>query len=300
MGRVEERNSTNHKVKQMLTDTRIKKFLTFPVFLISSGSFVGLIGWWGLAQTASGIIFFIGSMLLSLSGSITTLWGLLSLERTEPSPFKIRKLKEKILKDLKIAYPSYILRVENLTQKQTELSNKFPFYRSCFENFRDDTRLIRTELNNLEKQLENKLRQNAAKIDHDSAEGIAQKILWSEKQIYLTQLNESLEKLTDLFTSSDVEQYRLELTNLRGRISHLEHGTDTYRELMILCNKEDAQYDDIQQLKQKIDDLGELMSHQERKILELGTWIKTKYEKSKKALLQFHKRITEFEQRGPV
>ncbi len=300
MGRVEERNPTNHKVKQMLTDIGIKKFLTFPVFLISSGSFVGLIGWWGLAQTASGIIFFIGSMLLSLSGSITTLWGLLSLERTEPSSFKIKKLKERILKDLKIEYPSYILKVENLTRKHVELSNKFPFYRSCFENFRDDTRLIRTELNNLEKQLENKLRQNAAKIDHDSAEGIAQKILWSEKQIYLTQLNESLEKLTDLFTSSDVEQYRHELTRLKGRITQLEHGTDTYRELMILCNKEDAQYDDIQQLKQKIDDLGELMSHQERKILELGTWIKTKHEKSKKALLQFHKRITEFEQRGTV
>ena len=37
-----------------------KKYLTLPVFLISSGSFVGLIGWWGLAQTAGGITFFIG------------------------------------------------------------------------------------------------------------------------------------------------------------------------------------------------------------------------------------------------
>lgn len=284
----------------MLTEPTIKKYLTLPVFLISSGSFVGLIGWWGLAQTAGGIIFFIGSMLLSLSGSITTLWGLLSLERVEPSPFKIKKLKERILKELKIEYPSYILQIENLIRKHVELSNKFPFYRSCFEDFRGDTRLIRTELNNLEKQLENKLRQNAAKIDHDSAEGIAQKILWSEKQIYLTQLNESLEKLTDLFTSSDVEQYRLELTNLKGKISHLEHGTDTYRELMILCNKEDAQYDEIQQLKQKINDLSELMSHQERKLLDLGTWIKTKYEKSKKELSQFRKRITDFEQRGTV
>ncbi len=284
----------------MLTEPTIKKYLTLPVFLIGSGSFVGLIGWWGLAQTAGGIIFFIGSMLLSLSGSITTLWGLLSLERVEPSPFKIKKLKERILKELKIAYPTYILKIENLTQKHVELSNKFPFYRSCFENFRNGTRKIRTEINNLEKQLENKLRQDAVKIDHDSAEGIAQKILWSEKQIYLTQLNESLVKLTDLFTSSDVEQYRLELANLKRRISHLEHGTDIYRELMILCNKVDAQYDDIQQLKQKIDDLSELMSHQERKMIELGTWIKTKYEKSKKELLQFRKRITDFEQRGKV
>ena len=284
----------------MLTDTTIKRYLTFPVFLISSGAFVGLIGWWGLAQTAGGIIFFIGSMLLSLSGSITTLWGLLTLERVEPSPFKIKKLKEGILKDLKIVYPSYILQIENLTRKHVELNNKFHFYRSCFEDFRDDTRLIRTELNNLEKQLENKLRQNAAKIDHDSAEGIAEKILWSEKQIYLTQLNESLNTLTRLFTSSDVEQYRIDLTNLKGKISHLEHGTDTYRELMILCNKEDAEYDEIQQLKQKIDDLSELMSQQERRILELGTWIKTKSEESKKELSQFRKRITAFEQRGTV
>ena len=288
------------KGKQVLTDTTIKKFLTFPVFLISSGSFVGLIGWWGLAQTASGIIFFIGSMLLSLSGSITTLWGLLSLERTEPSPFKIRKLKEKILKDLKIEYPSYILKVENLTQKQAELSNKFPFYRSFYENFRDNRRQLQTELNNLEKQLENKLRQNAATIDHDSAEGIAEKILWSEKQIYLTQLNETLETLTDLFTSSDVEQYRHELTRLKGRITQLEHGTDMYRELMILCNKDDAEYDNIQQIKQKVDDLSDLMSHQEPKLQELETWIETKYEEAKKELSQFRKQITDFEQRGTV
>ena len=284
----------------MLTDTAIKKFLTFPVFLISSGSFVGLIGWWGLAQTASSIIFFIGSMLLSLSGSITTLWGLLSLERTEPSPFKIRKLKEKILKDLKIAYPSYILNVENLTQKQTELSNKFPFYRSFYENFRNNRRQLRTTLKNLEKQLENKLRQNAANIDHDSAEGIAEKILWSEKQIYLTQLNETLNTLTDLFTSYDVEQYRHELTRLKRRITQLEHGTDMYRELMILCNKDDAEYDNIQQIKQKVDDLSDLMSHQEPKLQELETWIETKYKESKMELSQFRKQITEFEQRGTV
>lgn len=284
----------------MLTDTAIKKFLTFPVFLISSGSFVVLIGWWGLAQTASGIIFFIGSMLLSISGSITTLWGLLSLERTEPSPFKLRKLKEKILKDLKIAYPSYILKVENLTQKHVELSNKFPFYRSFYENFRDNRRQLRTALKNLEKQLENKLRQNAANIDHDSAEGIAEKILWSEKQIYLTQLNETLNTLTDLFTSYDVEQYRHELTRLKGRITQLEHGTDMYRELMILCNTDDAEYDNIRQIKQKVDDLSDLMSHQEPKLQELETWIEAKYKESKMELWQFRKQITEFEQRGTV
>ena len=271
-----------------------KKYLTLPVFLISSGSFVGLIGWWGLAQTAGGITFFIGSMLLSLSGSITALCGLMSLERTEPSPFKIRKLKERILKDLKIEYPSYILKVENLIRKYDELSNKFPFYRSFLENFRDDTRRFQTKLNNLEKQLENNFRQNAAKIDHDSAEGIAEKILWSEKQIYLTKLNESLEKLTDFFTLSNLEQYRLELTNLKGRISHLEHGTDIYRELMILCNKEDAQYGSILQIRQKIDDISDLMSHQEPKLQELEALIETRYEKSKMELSQFRKRITEF------
>ena len=278
----------------MTTNADFKKYLSFPVFLISSGSFVGLVGWWGLAQSAGGIIFFIGSMLLSLSGSITTLWGLMTLERTEPSPSKIRKLKHGIAKDLKIQYPSYILQVENLRRKTDELHNKLPYYRSHFENFRHNIRQMGTDLANLEKQLENNLRKNASTIDNDSAEGIAKKILWSEKQIYLSQLYEVLDELSKFFTSSDLEKYRVEITNMNGRFSQLERGTDLYRELMILCHKADSDYDDVIVHKQRVDDINDLMSRQKPKLSALENMIEAKYEESKMELLHLQKQINEF------
>lgn len=279
----------------MTTKTEFKKYLTFPVFLISSGSFVGLVGWWGLAQTAGGIIFFVGSMLLSLSGSVTALWGLMSLERTEPSPLKIRRLKNSIIKDLKIQYPSYILQVENLKRKTEELHNQLPYYRSYFENFKNNIRQLRTELISLEEQLQNNLRKNAPVIDNDSAEGIAKKILWSEKQIYLTQLGDSLEDLSEFLTSSDLDKYRVELANMNGRISQLERGTDLYRELMMLCHKADSEYDNVLTLKQKVDDINNLMSRQKPKLGDLENMIERKYEESKMEFSDFRKQIDKFE-----
>lgn len=279
----------------MTTKTEPKKYFTFPVFLISSGSFVGLVGWWGLAQTAGVTIFFVGSMLLSLSGSIAALWGLMSLEKTEPSPSKVRKLKTNIAKDLKIQYPSYILEVENLKRKTDELYNQLPYYRSYFENFRTNIRQLRTELTNLEEQLKNNLRKNAPVIDYDSAEGIAIKILWSEKQIYLTQLYDSLEDLSQFLTISDLDKYRVELTNMNGRISRFERGTDLYRELMMLCHKKDSEYDSVLSLKQKVDDINRLMSRQKPKLGELETMIERKYEETKMELAHFSKQISDFE-----
>lgn len=279
----------------MTTKTELKKYLTFPVFLISSGSFVGLLGWWGLAQTSAEFIFFVGSMLLSLSGSIAALWGLMTLERTEPSPTKIRRLKNNISKDLKIQYPSYILQVEKLKRKTDELHNQLPYYRSYFENFKNNIRQLRTELINLEEQLQNNLRKNAPIIDDDSAEGIAKKILWSEKQIYLTQLSDSLEDLSEFLTSSDLDKYRVELANMKGRISQLERGTDLYRELMMLCHKADSEYDNVLTLKQKVDDINNLMSRQTPKFDDLENMIERKYEESKMELSHFRNQIDKFQ-----
>lgn len=280
----------------METKNEIRKYCSFPILLISSGSFVGLIGWWGLAQTAGGIMFFLGSMLLSLTGWITALWGLMSLERSEPSPLKKRKLKNGISKDLKIQYPSYILKVENLNQKYDGLHNKLSYYRSYFEDFKVNIMQFRTELTYLEKQLENNLRKNAQKIDYDTPEGIAKKILWSEKQVHLTQLNETLDKLSNYLTTSDLERYRVELSNMKRKISQLERGTDLYRELMILCHKSDSEYENIIATKQKVEGIDDLMSRQEPKMGELETLMETKYTEAKMEVSQFRKLIDEFEE----
>ena len=273
----------------------IKKYLSFPMVLIGSGSFVGVIGWLGLAQAAESILFFVGSMLLSFSGSMTTLCGLMSLERTAPSPTKLRNLKFEISKNLKIQYPSYILKVEKLKQKHRELHGKFPEFRNFCDEFKKDIRNLRSVLPNLEKQLQENLRNHAPIIDNNSADGIAKKILWSERQIQLTELNETLEKLSGFFTGADLERYRVELMHINGGLTQLDQGIKYYRELMILCNRSSTNYDDINNAKQKVDKIYNLIIHQEKRLQELEIEIDAKCEKAKLELSLFQKRLDDLQ-----
>ena len=269
----------------------IKKYLSFPMVLIGSGSFVGVIGWLGLAQTAESILFFVGSMLLSFSGSMATLCGLMSLERIAPSKLKVRKMKSDISKNIKIQYPTYILNVEKLKQKYQELHGKLPDIRTDCENFRQAIRNQRSSLVNLQKQLQENLKNHASVIDNDSADGIAKKILWSEKEIQLTELNDTLEKLSVFFTGADLERYRVELTYISGGLAQLDQGIRDYRKLMILCNSADANYENITKVKQKVDKVDTLMVLQEKRLEELGTEMNTKCEEAKIELSLFQEQL---------
>ncbi len=273
----------------------ITKYLSFPMILIGSGSFFGVIGWLGLAQAAESIIFFIGAMLLSFSGSMATLCGLMSLERLAPSKQKVRKLKTEISKYIKIQYPTYIIQVEKQKQKYQELYRKLPEIRSYCEEFRQDIRNLRLRLSNLEKRLQEKLKNYAPVIDNDSADGIAKKILWSEKQIQLTQFNDSLEKLSRFIITADIERYRGELTHINSGLTQLDQGINHYRELMILCNRSDADYDKIISAKQKVDKADNLIIRQENRLQELRTEMATKSESAKMELSLFQEQLDEFQ-----
>ena len=266
------------------------------MILIGSGSFFGVIGWLGLAQAAESIIFFIGAMLLSFSGSMATLCGLMSLERLAPSKQKVRKLKIEISKHIKIQYPTYIIQVEKQKQKYQELYRKLPEIRSYCEEFRQDIRNLRLRLSNLEKRLQEKLKNYAPVIDNDSADGIAKKILWSETQIQLTQFNDSLEKLSRFITAADIERYRGELTHISVRLTQLDQGINHYRELMILCNRSDADCDKIISVKQKVDKAENLMIQQENRLQELRTEMATKSESAKMELSLFQEQLDEFKE----
>ncbi len=272
----------------------ITKYLSFPMVLIGSGSFFGVIGWLGLAQAAESIIFFIGAMLLSFSGSMATLCGLMSLERLAPSKQKVRKLKTEISKYIKIQYPTFIIQVEKQKQKYQELYRKLPEIRNYCEEFRQDIRNLRLQLSNLEKRLQEKLKNYAPVIDNDSADGIAKKILWSEKQIQLTQFNDSLEKLSRFITTADIERYRGELTHISSALTQLDQGINHYRELMILCNRSDADYDKIISAKQKVDKADNLIIRQENRLQELRTEMATKSESAKMELSLFQEQFDEF------
>ena len=273
----------------------ITKYLSFPMILIGSGSFFGVIGWLGLAQAAESTIFFIGAMLLSFSGSMATLCGLMSLERLAPSKQKVRKLKTEISKYIKIQYPTFIIQVEKQKQKYQELYRKLPEIRNYCEEFRQDIRNLRLRLSNLEKRLQEKLKNYAPVIDNDSADGIAKKILWSEKQIQLTQFNDSLEKLSRFITTADIERYRGELTHISSTLTQLDQGINHYRELMILCNRSDADYDKIISAKQKVDKADNLIIRQENRLQELRTEMATKSESAKMELSLFQEQLDEFQ-----
>ena len=273
----------------------ITKYLSFPMLLIGSGSFVGVIGWLGLAQAAESILFFAGSALLSFSGSMATLCGLMSLERTSPNPTKLRKLKFETSKNLKIQYPTFIIKVEKLKQKYQELHGKLPKIRTYCDDFRQEIRNHRSELANLDKQLQTHLKNHAAVIDDNTPDGIAKKILWSEKQILLTELNEALKKLSDLLTGADLERYRVELTHISGGLTLLDQGIRYYRKLMILCNRSDANYDNIISMQQKVDKMDSLIIQQQTRLQQLETEIEAKFEEAKMELALFQEQLDDFQ-----
>ena len=278
----------------MDTKSEIKKYFTFPMLLISSGSFFGVIGWMGMANVTESIIFSVGSMLLSFSGTMTTLCGLMSLERIAPSTRKIYKLKLEISKNLKIHYPTYILDVEKSKRKYKELNEQLRFTRTYYEVYRQQIRNLRYELTHLEKQLQQNLKNNAPVIDNDSADAIAKKLLWSEKQIQLTEFKEAIEKLSQFFTSEDLEHYRDELTYINGELTQLEQGIDYYRELMIMCNQSDAKYDKIINAKAKVEKVDNLIARQQNRIENLENEIDTKCEETKIELSLFTQQLNDF------
>ncbi|MCY4402350.1 MAG: hypothetical protein OXD54_07235 [Candidatus Poribacteria bacterium] len=265
----------------------IKKYISLPMFLIGGGSFFGVIGWMGLAQAAESVIFTVGSSLLSFSGSMTTLFGLMSLERIAPSKNKVRKLKLEIIKHIKLQYPTYIITLENLKQIYSELFVTSREIRDYCNEYRQTIRKLRSELEKLEKHLQETLKDNSALMENDSAEGIAKKLLWSEKQIQLTSYKEELEKLADSFTSKDIEQYRVELSHIKGGLKRLERGIKNYRELMILCNQNNTKYDMIIDENQKVERMDQLLINQEKRLEDLGLEMETKCEEAKVELSEF-------------
>ena len=277
----------------MSTKDETAKYWSFPAILIGSGLFIEIIGLWTMIQGTGPLLLF-GGFILSVVGSVAILSGLMTMERSALSPTKLRKLKFDISKELKIQYPSYILKVEELKQKYQGLYNKLPELQNYCEEFRKHVRNLQDALANLEIQLQQNLRDDALVTDNDSADGIAKKILWSEKQIQLNQLTETLETLAAFFTNADIERYRAGLTHISGRLTQLDRGIKAYRELMILCHKTDTPYEDITRLKERVDKTNALIAQQEPKLQKLGEEIDTRPEKAKVELSLFQQQLDDF------
>lgn len=279
----------------METKHEITKYLSFPILLIGSGLFFGVIGWWGLAHTAESILFFSGSLILSLTGSMATLFGLMSLERPVHNNQKIRKLKSEISNDLKIQYPTYILKVEQLKQQHQTLTSKMPGIWEYCDVFRLNILNLKEQLDTMERALQDHLKNDTSVTnDDDTVDGIATKILWSERQIQLAQYRETLKSLSTSLTTSELEQYRVELTQISAGLTQLDKGIRYYRDLMIHCNNEEANFSHINDVKQKVDKLDNLMSLQVERLRELGNEMNTICEMAEAEISIFLTQLDEF------
>ena len=275
----------------------ITKYMTLPTTLIGTGSFFGILGWWGLAQAAGSILLFSGSMLLSLSGSIATLVGLLTLEKTKPNKQKVRKIKSLIANDIKIQYPNYILQVEYIKQQHQTLYDKMSTIWEYSESFKLNVLQLKTQLEELQRNLQENLKRNTPERKDDSVDDIAQKILWSEKEIELSEYQERLDTLSNYLTTSDVDGFRDELSQISRSIKRLENGIGYYRDLLLFCSQEEEDnYDQILDVKEKVEKTDTLISQQNTRLVELGNKMNTKHEQAEIELTNFQNQLIDFQE----
>lgn len=274
----------------------ITKYLTLSTTLIGSGSFFGILGWWGLAQAAGSFLLFSGSMLLSLSGSIATLVGLLSLEKTKPNKQKAIKIKSLLANDIKIQYPNYILQVEYIKQQHQKLYDKMSDIWKYSESFKLRVLQLETQLEKLQKDLQEHLKNNTPMKKDDTVDDIAQKILWSEKEIELSQYQEDLETVSNCLTSSDVSGFRDELSRISRSLGQLENGIGHYRNLLLFCSQEEEDnYDHILEVKEKVKKTETIISHQYTHLEELRNTMNTKHEQAENELSRFQDQLKELQ-----
>ena len=281
----------------MESKNEITRYMTLPTTLIGIGSFFGILGWWGLAQAAGSILLFSGSMLLSLSGSIATLVGLLTLEKTKPNKQKVRKIKSLIANDIKIQYPNYILHVEYMKQQHQTLYDKMSAIWEYSESFKLNILQLKTQLEELQRNLQENLKRNTLERKDDSVDDIAQKILWSEKEIKLSEYQESLDTLSNFLTISDVDGFRDELSQISRSIKRLENGIGYYRDLLLFCSQEEEDnYDQILDVKEKVEKTDTLISQQNTRLVELGNKMNTKHEQAEIELTNFQSQLIDFQE----
>lgn len=275
-------------------NAEVQRYFTFPMRLIGVGSLVGVFGCLGLAQKSDSIIFFIFSMGLSFLGTIITLCGLMVLEDNPPRLKQVRKLKSEIFRTIKIQYPNYIMKLETLKQEYQKLYGKLGDIRKYYDNHRKELRNLRSELKVMQKELQDRLNNKSQIIDNNTPNWIAENIIWSEKQVKLNGFFEQIDDLSQIFTFSHLEQYRTMTSNISSSLKRLDHGIRYYRELIIHCNDDDANYETIVDSKQNVETVDKLMISEEKQIEELLVTMDNKKDEVKNELTFFKSKLDNF------
>jgi len=221
--------------------TRIKRepYLSHPIFALVAGLLLGGFGFLAIRVAVDdGVFQILASILLTLCGLFAAVYGFIGLLEGR----QIRKLTRSDLQEiqvlsqsLKVRYPTYILKVQKLKEKYEALHEKFPEVRAHSEEFKRRIKAFQAELIELETQLHDNLQKHAPVIDSDNVDGVAKKILWSDKQIQLTQLGTTLKTLAETENPMVPEHYRGVLNQIHHDFKRLDGGGTLYHELLTAC-----------------------------------------------------------------
>ena len=275
----------------------VEDYLSSPIFLLVVGLLLGGFGLFAMTIAANDTLLYVLTLILTIFGFSVAAYGLMgTLEGKQIRTLTNRELQEvhEFSQNLKVRYPTYILKVHKLKEKNEALHEKFHEVRTHFEEFKERIKAFQTGLTELETQLHDNLQKHAPIIDNDNVDGIAKKILWSEKQLEVTQLDTALKTLAETESPIVPENYRSMLNRIRKDFKKLDGGVTLYHELLTECTKETTAFDTIEALKTEIEEIEALTSQHEAELEKLETDTQTRYELSKMALSMFEERFKEF------
>lgn len=281
----------------MLTGKTVEDYLSSPIFPLVTGLLLGCFGLFSMRVAADDTLFHILALFLTVCGFATAAYGLMgTLEDKRPRKLTKSEREEvhALSQSLKVRYPTYTLKVHKLKEKHEVLHEKFPEVRSYAEEFNHQLKTFQSELAELETRLHDNLKKHAPVIDNDDVDGLAKKIIWSDKQLALTQLGTALKTLAETENPIVPETYRSVLGRVRKDLKRLDNGVTLYHDLLIACTKEVSTFDAIQALKEGIEEVDTLMTLHEAELQKLETDTQTQYEMSKMALSMFEERFDEF------
>ena len=281
----------------MSTKIRIEPYLSSPIFALVVGLFLGGFGFFARRVVVSGTLFYVLTWILTFCGLSIAVYGFMGM--LEGKQFRklirsdLRKMRA-LSQDLKVRYPTYILKVHKLKETHENLHEKFPEVRAYSEEFKRRIKAFQAELVELETQLHDNLQKHAPIMDSDNVDGVTKKILWSDKQIQLTQLGTTLKTLAETERPVVPENYRSVLNRIHHDFKRLDGGVTLYHESLTACTNETAAFDTVLALKQEVEGVDALLSQHEAELQKLETDTQTQYEMSKMALSIFQERFEEF------
>jgi uncharacterized coiled-coil DUF342 family protein len=278
----------------MSTKIKIETYLSSPIFTFVVGLLLGGFGLLAMSVASGDMLFQILALILTICGFSVAAYGFMgTLEGKRSKTLTKSELREirGLSQQLKVSYPTYILKVHKLKEKHKVLHESFPEIRAHSNEFSAHLKMFHNRLAELVAQLHDNLQKQAPIMDDDSTDGIANRILWSDKQIELTQLNTTLKEIANSESPMVPENYRSVLSQVSSDFKRLDSGIIAYHELLIACNRETGVFDTIQELKQEAEEVDALMSQHEAELQKLETDTQSQYELSKLALSMFQERF---------